>query len=318
MLCTGVLVRPQMPQFNGLGDFSGPIYHSSQCPENLDFRGKRVGVVGMGSTAVQLVQNIGKQAEMLTVFMRRPSYCLPSRQRPVSQSENTSWQAYMATLFEAGRSSASGFPMAGKPSKGYHNYTPEERQRHWEALWAQGGFSFNENNYHDAVTNEDANLGVYAFWASKVRARMTDPQKMDILAPMPATRAPYYIFTKRTPLEQDFYEVANQPTVQFVDLNEDPLGNFNEDGVRMAKGCRQIDLDVVILATGFDAFSGAVTHTGLKSRYGVDLGRHWSNGIRTYLGMTLEGFPNAFMAFTPHGEQTIRICLSTSIISKLM
>ncbi|KAH9988283.1 hypothetical protein F4779DRAFT_611071 [Xylariaceae sp. FL0662B] len=300
MLCSGVLVRRHVPDLPGLENFAGTVYHSSCCPEQLDVRGKKVALIGTGSTGVQIAQEVGKQAKQLTVFMRRPSYCLPCRQQSVSESQNDSWHRYMSILFKAGRNSASGFPMSGKPDRSFHEYTPEERERHWETLWRQGGFSFIENNYPDAVMDRGANLAAYDFWARKVRARMSDPRKMDLLAPLPADRAPFYMFTKRSPLEMDFYEVMDRPTVELVSLKDDPFDTFIETGVRMEKDGRHIDFDVLLMATGFDAFSGAVTGMGLKNRWGVDLKDYWEDGIRTYLGTMIHGFPNAFMVFAPH------------------
>lgn len=220
----------------------------------------------------------------------------------------------MDKLFEESRYTYAGFPDCtpwgdngpGRESRpSFHDHTPAQREQFWEALWAKGGFTFARNNYMDVLTDKEANLGAYEFWANKIRSRMgtADQRKNEILAPLPARRAPYFIFTKRVPLEVDFYDVMSQPNVELVDLNVDPLGPFNDTGVRLVgSDSRQVDLDVLILATGFDAFAGAVKSMGLKNKDGVDIMEHWREGFRTYLGSIIHGFPNLFMSFTPHGE----------------
>lgn len=321
MLCSGVFTVGHTPKFAGLDTFSGEVYHTSQWPQDrkVDFKGKRVGLVGIGATGIQVAQEVAKEAEQLTIFMRRPSYCLPANQQPVSEELNQHWMGpNMDQLFQESRSTEAGFPARtpwednraaqerGKPS--FHDHTPEERQRFWEAAWSKGGFKFARDNYIDLLTDEEANRGAYEFWANKVRARMeknkADERKKDILAPLPASKAPYFFFTKRVPLEVDFYDIVAQENVELVDLNAEPFGPFSKTGVQVGDDGRQINLDMLVLATGFDAFAGAVKGMGLKNRDGVDIMEHWREGFRTYLGSMIHGFPNVFMSFTPHGKSS--------------
>jgi cation diffusion facilitator CzcD-associated flavoprotein CzcO len=141
---------------------------------------------------------------------------------------------------------------------------------------------------------------VYAWWAKNVRERMTDEKKKDLLAPL-GDNQPYYFGTKRCPLEQDYYECMDQENVDIVDLSATPFKTFNEKGIELEDGTK-LEFDVIVLATGFDSFSGSLTNMGLKNKDEIDVKEYWADGIKTYLGMMLNGFPNAFMCYTPHGE----------------
>lgn len=327
VLASGVFAEGHTPDFAGLKDFAGEVYHTSRWPQEKmpvdgeSFKGKRVGLIGLGATGIQVAQEVAKSAEKLTVFVRRPSYCMPAHQQPISDSRHEEWKPEMGTLFKEGRKTLAGFPastpwvhpghdgetLEGKPS--FHDHAPNERQEFWEEKWQKGGFAFARDNYSDVLTDKEANLGAYGFWAEKTRARMegagADVSKMDILAPMPPSRAPYHIFTKRVPLEVDFYDVVCRPNVELVDLTSEAFDKFNQEGVRMKgdSGGRQVDLDALILATGFDAFAGAVRNMGLSDQNGDEIMKgHWKDGFRTYLGSMMHGFPNLFMSFTPHGK----------------
>lgn len=256
LLCSGLLHQKHLPDFPGLKDYKGQVYHSSFYPEDLDLHGKRVGLVGMGATAVQITQEVAKVADSLTIFMRRPSLCLPAGQRPITDAENFSWHSYLEAIFEKARKSIGGFLPMPIPTKTTLEATPEEREAYWEWLIRGGAFRIWNQNYPDVTTNKEANALMYEFWAKKVRARMTDPVKMDLMAPLPASKLPYYIFTKRPPLEIDYYEMLDRPNVKLVHTKQTPTKAFNETGVLMEDG-RQIDFDILILATGFDAFSGS-------------------------------------------------------------
>lgn len=256
LLCSGLLHQKHLPDFPGLKDYKGEVYHSSFYPENLDLKGKRVALVGMGATGVQITQEVAKVADHLTIFMRRPSLCLPAVQRSITEAENFAWHGYLDAFFKTGRKSLGGFLPQPMPEKNTLEATPEEREEYWQRLIRGGGFRLWNQNYPDITKDKDANALVYEFWAKKVRERMTDPVKMDFMAPLPASRMPYYIFTKRPPLEIDYYEMLDRPNVELVHTKQTPTKEFNEKGVLMEDG-RQIDFDVLILATGFDAFSGS-------------------------------------------------------------
>lgn len=256
LLCSGLLHQKHIPDFPGLKDYKGQIFHSSFYPEDLDVKGKKVALIGTGATAVQITQEIAKEAERLTILMRRPSLCLPAKQRAITEEENHTWKGFFHALLTGGRNTAGGF-LEGPPlTKTTLEVPREEREKLWEELYEGGSFRIWQQNYPDIMTSKEANSLVYEFWAKKVRARMTDPVKMQQMAPLPAEKMPYYMFTKRPPLEMDYYECVDRPNVDVVNTNETPSKAFNETGLLMEDG-KQIDLDILILATGFDAFSGS-------------------------------------------------------------
>lgn len=300
VLCSGLLHRTFTPDFPGLKDYKGEIYHSGAWPEDFNPKGKKIGLIGAGATAVQITQELGKQADELTVFLRRPSYCLRMGQRPLSTEEQDHLRIYYPTLFAAGRDSAAGFP-SGPIAKPIVDVPEEERNTHLERMWQTGGFHFQLSAYNDTVITPEANKIVYDWWRAKVCARLTDPAKQKIMAP---EKAPYYFATKRCPLEQDYYEVLNQPNVHLHDLAAAPLKTFTEKGMTMSDG-KDYEFDAVVLATGFDSFTGSMTKMGLHNSAGIDIRDDWAGGVHTYLGITIAGYPNLFMAYTPQAPTAL-------------
>jgi cation diffusion facilitator CzcD-associated flavoprotein CzcO len=250
-LATGLLHRKHYPDFPGLSDFKGAIHHSGFWPEDLDVKGKKVAVIGAGATSVQIVQEVAKEAGQLTMLMRRPSYCIPMQQRKITHEEQAQLKAFYPNLFKAGRASRSGFPSARGGSNVF-DVPEKEREELWEEMWNRGAFNF-LFAFEDVAMNLKANRAAYDFWAKKIRSRMNNPAKRDLMAPVDP---PYLFGTKRTPLEADYYECLDQDNVEIVNLNQTPLQSFNEKGMVMEDG-KQLDFDIVILATGFDSFSGS-------------------------------------------------------------
>ena len=252
MLCCGVLHRRYIPDFAGLSDYKGEIHHSGFWPEGLDVKGKKVALIGAGATAVQITQEVGKLAEQLTIFLRRPSMGMPMGQRDLSESESLGWRTYLGALFAEGRKSRSGFPGLSM-TKGVFDASPEERETYFEDLWSRGAFNYQSYNYKDMVLDKQANRVIYDFWAKKIRARITDPVKQEIMAPI---EPPYLFGTKRNPLVHDYYEIIDQPNVELVNLTKNPLKTFTEKGMVMSDD-KLREFDIVILATGFDSFTGS-------------------------------------------------------------
>lgn len=286
-LGTGLLHRKYTPDLPGLSEYKGKLVHSGAYPEDLDCTGKKVGLIGAGATAVQITQELGKVAETLTIFLRRPSYCIPICQRKLTVDEQRELKSFYPVLFKSGRLSRTGFPTTGV-DKGAVDATEEEREALWEMLWQRGGFQFMLSAYNDTLTSPEANRLVYEFWAKKVKQRISDPKKQAIMVP---EKMPYYIGTKRFPLEADYYDIINQDNVELADLNVNSLKTFEETGMRMDDGTLK-EFDIIILATGFDSFTGSLTNMGLKNKDGVDLRELWKDGVFTYLGLTISGFPN--------------------------
>lgn len=300
ILATGLLHRTYTPDFPGLKDYKGEIYHSGAWKEDFSAKGKKIGLIGAGATAVQITQELGKEADELTVFLRRPSYCLPMEQRKLSEVEQRQLKSYYPALFKSGRDSAAGFPAQAIPH-GAQEVSEEEREKSFDRGWAAGGFQFFLNGYNDVVLNPESNKIVYDYWRKRVCQRLTDPAKQKILAP---EKMPYYFNTKRVPLEQDYYEVMNQKNVSVHDLGAVPLKSFAEKGMVMADD-KLHEFDCVVLATGFDSFTGSLTNMGLKNKDGVPLKDLWEDGVSTYLGLTMNGFPNLFMAYSPQAPTAL-------------
>lgn len=254
IMCTGLLHRRHYPDFPGLSNYEGDLHHTGFYPETYSTKGKKVGVVGAGATAVQVCQEVAKEADHLTVFFRRPSFCLPMAQRNLTKNEQEEWKSYFPTLFSQGRLSQAGFP-SPRPTKMLKEDEPAARRERWDASWRRGGFQWLMNNYADVVLSKETNKEAYAYWAEQVRKRIKNEQKKDLLAPL-GDKQPYWISTKRMPLEQDYYECMDQDNVDIVDLNEQAFKTFNKKGIELSDGT-QLDFDTIILATGFDSFSGS-------------------------------------------------------------
>ncbi|OAK94799.1 FAD/NAD(P)-binding domain-containing protein [Phaeosphaeriaceae sp. SRC1lsM3a] len=302
ILATGLLHKAHMPEWPGKEKYKGVIRHSGDWPEDTDVTGKKVAIIGAGATAVQIVQELGKKASQLTVLMRRPSYCLPMGQRTWTKEEQDGWRAYYPALFAAGRKSAAGFPTT-RTDKRMQDVSPEERDAWFESTWGAGGFHFLLRNYNNVVLDKEANKTVYDFWKKKVRERLTDQRKWAMMCP---DEAPYFFSTKRSPLEQDYYEVMDQDNVHIVDIRQNPIEGFTARGLQLGgEGGGEKDFDYVVCATGFDAFTGSLTNMGLKSKDGVDIKEVWKDGVRTYLGMMFHGFPNAFMVYSPQAPTAL-------------
>ncbi|KAJ9610914.1 hypothetical protein H2204_015363 [Knufia peltigerae] len=293
ILATGLLHRKHTPALPGLADFNGRVIHSSAWDEDFSAEGQRVAVIGAGATSIQIVQELAKKADQVTMFMRRPSYCLPMRQRTMDRNEQTAWKAYYPTLFEASRKSRIGFPVQA-PSVGIFEVSPEQREAYFEELWERGGFNFLACQYREVMVDKNSNRLVYDFWAKKTRARIVDPAKRELMAPL---KPPYWFGTKRCPLESDYYEMLDKPSVEIVNLQQSAIVAVTKTGVVLSDGSNR-ECDTIVLATGFDSFTGSLTHMGLKNKHGVDLKEVWKDGISTYMGVFSHGFPNAFFVAT--------------------
>ncbi|KIX98614.1 uncharacterized protein Z520_05915 [Fonsecaea multimorphosa CBS 102226] len=296
LFCAGLAAVPYKPPFRGVDDFQGTIYHTSRWPrQGVDLKGKRCAVIGTGATGVQVIQEVGPVASRLTVFQRTPNMALPMDQAPLSREENNKLKKEMPEIKELAKATWAGF-LYSWHDKAAMEDSPEEREQFYEELWKRGGFGFWVGNYKDTSFTHEAADAAYAFWRKKTAPLIQDPYKREKLCP---EKAPNPFGTKRISLYRTYFDVFNLPTVDLVDVNENPIDEITVRGIKLQDGT-EIELDVIIFATGFDTITGGLTHVDIR---GTDpsftLGDKWKKGCQTYLGMCSNGFPNLFWVYGP-------------------
>jgi cation diffusion facilitator CzcD-associated flavoprotein CzcO len=294
VLCTGLSAKPYIPAIEGLKDFRGICHHTSLWPqEGVDFKAKRVGVIGTGASGVQVIQEVYQEVAELTVFQRTPNLALPMRQRKLDDEAKRRMKETFPQRFRKRAETFGGFDYDSIP-KNALDVSDQERHATYEDLWNQGGFRPWIGTYQDVLSNEEANDTVYAFWRDKVRARIKDPAVAEKLAPM----KPLHPFgVKRPSLEQHYYEAYNHPNVQIVDLLESQIERVTPTGIKTKDW--EVELDILVLATGFDFLTGGLTGIDIRGTNGETLGQKWSNGSRTHLGMASAHFPNLLYIYGP-------------------
>ena len=297
ILATGFAAKRHFPDWKGLETFEGTMHHSSFWPEEgIDVSGKKVAVIGTGSTGIQISQECAKKAKDLTVFQRTPNLCLPMQQTDLTAKEQEDRKDDYAQIFRDRLTTFAGFPF-DFVQKNTAEDSPEEREKLFEQLWEEGGFKFWLATYKDMLFDKEANRHHYDFWAKKTRARINDPAIADIIAPL---EPPHAFGTKRPSLEQDFYEQFNKPNVHVVDVKNNPVVEVCPRGLVTADG-KLHEVELIALATGFDSVTGGMKNMGLKDINGKPLAEKWAMGTWSYLGTTCNGFPNMFFLYGAQG-----------------
>ena len=306
---TGCLSAPYIPDFDGTKSFRGETWHTSNWPRHpVDFSEKRVGVIGTGATAVQLITELAKDVGDLTVFQRTPNYCKPLHNGPITSSEQQEIKANYKTIFERCSTTFGAF-LHGADERGTFEVSKEERLSLYERLWNEKGFAFWLGGFSDILTDKQANDSAAEFVREKIRARVDDPAVAELLVPID-----HGFGTKRQPMESGYYEAYNRPNVHLVDLNASPIKRFTEDGI--ATRTTEYSFDVVIFATGFDAVTGALNRIRIRGEKGQMLKDKWEDGPSTFLGMSTVGFPNMFITGGPHNSSSfcnIPRCLEQNV-----
>jgi len=293
LICAvGALSTANLPDIPGIRDFAGECYHTGRWPhEPVSFEGKRVAVIGTGSSGIQSIPEIAKEAAHVTVFQRTPQYAFPAGNRPITPEEmaqtRSDWDAVRAKM----HANVGGFPFAPNPARSALEDTPEQRRALYQELWQRGGFQFFMKLYNDIVIRDEANASLADFVRAKIREIVRDPQTADKLMP------DHYVMTKRPILENGYFECFNRDNVSLVDLREDPIERFTQRSVVTRSGEHPIDM--LVLATGFDAISGTMLRLDPKGRGGTRLSERWRDRFHNYLGLTIAGFPNLFMIHGP-------------------
>jgi cation diffusion facilitator CzcD-associated flavoprotein CzcO len=295
ILCTGFAAKAYTPNFKGIEKFRGECHHSGHWPqEGVDFRGQRVGVIGTGASGVQIIQEASKVVSQLTVFQRTPILALPMRQRQLDETDQHEIVATYEDQLRKARADGRQYFDIIPSVKSAHDLSPEQQQASLEKDWAKGGFHFWGNTFADVLSDPEVNRIAYDFWRDRTRERIDDPAIAEKLAP---TDPPHPFGTKRPSLEQWYYEVFNQDNVTLVDTRENPIQEITATGVRTAGA--EYQLDVLVLATGFDAFTGGLTQFDIVGTNGMLLREKWADGVRNNLGIGVSGFPNMFMLYGP-------------------
>ncbi|KAG9377591.1 hypothetical protein A1F94_011994 [Pyrenophora tritici-repentis] len=296
LLNTGFAAKRHIPDWRGIGSFKGTFLHPSYWPhEEPDLHGKRVAIVGTGSTGVQLAQDLSKVAGQLTVFQRTPNMAMPMRQVDYKAPNQAIPKPKYPDFFAGRHESFAGFDYNFYHKSTFED-TPAQRKQKYEKLWSEGDFKFWLATYHDMLFSKDANREAYNFWRDKSRAKIQNPKVADILAPM---KQPHAFGCKRISLEKDYFEIFNQPNVAVVDVSDKgtPIQGITENGIKTNDA--EYQFDYIISATGYDAVTGGLSQIDIRGQSGESLSQHWKDGARTHLGLAVSGFPNMFFTYGP-------------------
>ncbi len=294
----GCLSEPYVPDFEGADSFEGDSYHTGKWPhEPVDYEDKRVAVIGTGASGIQVIPEVAKEdVEHLTVFQRTPNYAIPARNRPMDEETWNEIQRNYDEIFDEARNSGFGFPFEpGRRTA--EDLSMDEVEEILEPRWREGGFRF-LTVFEDLILNPDTNEKVSRYLREKIRERIDDPATAEKLVP-----SDHYYGTKRPPLHTDYYKTFNKEYVSLVDVNESPIEQITPNGIRTADA--EHELDMIIYATGFDAMTGSLLQMNIQGREGLTLDEKWSDGPKTYLGLSVHGFPNMFTITGPQSPSVL-------------
>jgi cation diffusion facilitator CzcD-associated flavoprotein CzcO len=297
VLATGPLSQPKDPDFPGFTDFRGEVHRTARWPHHaVSFEGKRVAVIGTGSSGVQSIPEIAKTAAHLTVFQRTPVFAVPARNARLSPEELAAVRARYSEYRKELKSGFAGNYMTTTGKKAAE-FSAAEQRRILDALWEEGGLGI-ASIFTDVLTDESANRVVADYVRTRIREQVKDPVLAEKLLPRT-----YPIATKRPCVESGYYAAFNRPNVSLVDVRETPIERLTASGIRTSD--KHHDLDVIVLATGFDALTGALKAIDPVNGKGRHLVDEWEDGPKTYLGLAVAGFPNLFMVAGPGGTSVL-------------
>jgi len=289
----GALSAAHVPDIPGRERFAGECYHTGRWPhdQNVTFKGKRVAIIGTGSSGIQSTPVVARDAAHLTVFQRTPQYSVPAGNRPTDQAliadARANWSKYRDIMV----STPIGAPDLPSTLRA-RDHTPEQRRATYEGAWREGGLGpILVKTYCDILTDRQSNEWLSEFVREKIRGIVRDPETARKLLPS------YAIATKRQVMDEGYYHAFNRDNVSLVDLREDPIVEITPAGIRTERGFHA--LDMLIFATGFDAITGALQKVNPRGRDGIALQERWATRFNSYLGLTIPGMPNLFMIHGP-------------------
>jgi cyclohexanone monooxygenase len=291
VLATGCLSVAQVPEIPGLERFTGQWFHTGDWPlTGVDFTGKRVGVIGTGSSGTQLIPIVAKRASHLYVFQRTANFCMPAQNRPLSSAEERQWKAEYPMRRAAARTSGFGHSQPQNDNR-YRDLTAEERQAELEARWEAGGL-YMMRAFKDVLTDPEANEATAEFVRGKICEIVRDTEVAELLTPRG-----FHFGTKRLCSGTHYYETFNRDNVTLVDVRAAPVDEITPSGVRTAG--EEFEVDVLVFATGFDAMTGSLSRIDIRGVGGRTLAEKWAAGPRSYLGLSVAGLPNLFLLNGP-------------------
>jgi cyclohexanone monooxygenase len=301
IMATGCISTAQTPDIEGLSDFTGETYHTGAWPhDGVDFTGKRIAVIGAGSSGIQAIPVLAKEAGHVTVFQRTPNYSLPSKNGPMTREYAQSWKDNYTALREEQRRTSKG-TIRELNNESALAVSEDRRSAMFEERWERGGSAF-LSSFNDLLVDAAANESAAEFVRDKIRSIVRDPETAERLA-----AKDYPIGTKRICIDSGYFETYNRDNVRLVDISDTPIERMTPTGL-CANG-ETFEFDAIVFATGFDAMTGTLFKVDIQGRDGQTLRDKWDAGPRTYLGVMSEGFPNLFMITGPG---------SPSVLSNMM
>ncbi|MDM0029416.1 flavin-containing monooxygenase [Variovorax saccharolyticus] len=302
VMASGCLSLPKTPDIPGAERFKGEVFFTSRWPhEGVDFSGKRVAVIGTGSSGIQSIPIMARQASQLTVFQRTPNFSIPAGNGPVRPERRAPLEADREAYRREAKWSRAGVP--NEQTQVYGRYSPPQVHRErFEAAWQSGELIPMLAVFADQILFRDANAIVAGMVHEKIREVVQDPQLAELLSPRD-----HPFGTKRPCLDSGYYATFNLPHVRLVDLRRHPIETITETGIALAG--ETMAFDAIVYATGFDAMTGAIVSVDITGRDGITLKQKWAHGPQTYLGLMAAGFPNLFTITGPG---------SPSVLSNMM
>ena len=290
----GMISQPVIPNIKGMDRFAGPCFHSARWPrEGLDYAGKRVGIIGAGATTVQMMPIMAKTAANVTIFQRTPNHILPAVQKPMTPEWEQEIKDNYDTIIAKCRNHVFGMAFDGPAGRNAMDTPPEEVQRIFEEHYPRGSFRFCFETFDDLLTDPRANQLAADFITGKIREKVNDPETAELLTPKG-----YPLFAKRPPLDHGYYEAFNRDNVHLVDIAErEPLVEITETGIRTTQN--QYEFDIIVLATGFQAYTGALEAIDIIDRNGVNLKDRWQTESKSIMGVCVSEYPNLFIVTGP-------------------
>ncbi len=289
----GMISEPQIPKLKGVDSFKGPIFHSSRWPEELEYEGKRIGIIGAGATTVQMLPELAKSGADVTVFQRTPNFVMPAMQKPMTPEWEKEIKENYDEVIAKCRNHIFGMAFNPPPGRTVAESSPEEIQKVFEEHW-HGSFRWVFETFDDLLATPEANQAAADFIIEKmIKAKVEDPELADLLTPKG-----YPLFAKRPPLDHGYYEAFNRDNVHLVDIKDrEPIVEITETGIQTSQN--HYEFDIIVLATGFKAYTGALEAIDIVGEGQQILRDKWHERSSSIMGVAVAGFPNFFMVTGP-------------------